>query len=75
MAKLRTQIKEKGLKKFFRQSVVEIRNEVHSFVAHDRFHPDSRQIYGFLRNLEVKMREEGYVPNIEFMLNEEKEDL
>ncbi|KAF5479681.1 hypothetical protein F2P56_000481 [Juglans regia] len=60
-AEVRTQIKEKGLKKIFGQSVVEIRNEVRSFVADDRFHPDFEQIYGFMRNLEVIMREDGYV--------------
>lgn len=55
--------------------MVEIRNEVHSFVADDRFYPASEQIYGFLRNLKLKIREEGYVPNIEFLLHEMKEDL
>lgn len=64
VAEVRTQIKEKGLKKIFGQSLVEIRNEVHSFVADDRFRPDSVQIYGFMRNLEVIMRENGYVPDL-----------
>ncbi|KAG2714655.1 hypothetical protein I3760_03G037800 [Carya illinoinensis] len=75
VAEVRTQIKEKGLKKIFGQSVVEIRNEVRSFVADDRFHPDFEQIYGFMRNLEVIMREDGYVPDTQFILHEEGKDL
>ncbi|XP_059644453.1 putative pentatricopeptide repeat-containing protein At3g01580 [Cornus florida] len=69
-AKIRTLIKGKRLKKIFGQSVVEVKSEVHSFVASDRIHPDSEQIYGLLRNLEVKMREEGYVPDANFLLHE-----
>ncbi|KAA8548153.1 hypothetical protein F0562_004586 [Nyssa sinensis] len=52
-AKLRTLIKGNRLKKMFGQSVVEVKSEVHSFVAGDRSHPDSEQIYGLLRKLEI----------------------
>lgn len=68
VAEIRSQIKEKGLKKILGQSVVEIGNEVHSFVADDRFHRDSEQIYGFMRTLEVEMREESYVNEAQFLL-------
>ncbi|GLU11340.1 hypothetical protein SLE2022_280950 [Rubroshorea leprosula] len=56
MEKIRTSIREKGLKKMFGLSVIEIGNEVHSFVADDKFHPDCEQIYELLRQLEMKMR-------------------
>ncbi|OMO77445.1 hypothetical protein COLO4_25161 [Corchorus olitorius] len=54
--KVRTLIKEKGLKKMFGQSMVEISNEAHSFVADDKFHPECEKIYELLRQLEVIMR-------------------
>ncbi|RXH69514.1 hypothetical protein DVH24_037298 [Malus domestica] len=65
---LRTLIKEKGLKKVSGQSIVEVGNDICSFVAGDRLHLDSDQIYGVLGKLEVKMREEGYVPNVDLLL-------
>ncbi|KAM1058566.1 hypothetical protein ACFX2I_023286 [Malus domestica] len=67
---LRTLIKEKGLKKMSGQSVFEVGSEVCSFVAGDRLHLDSDQIYGVLGKLEVKMREEGYVPNVDLRLHD-----
>ncbi|XP_057414911.1 putative pentatricopeptide repeat-containing protein At3g01580 [Lotus japonicus] len=59
-AKLRSLIKENRLKKVLGQSMVELKNEVHSFVASDRFHDESDQIFEVLRKLDVKMREECY---------------
>ncbi|PON31246.1 DYW domain containing protein [Parasponia andersonii] len=67
VAELRTLIKEKKMKKMFGQSVVDAGSEVYSFVAGDRFHPDSEQIYELLKKLEVKMREEAYSPDLEFL--------
>ncbi|XP_044465329.1 putative pentatricopeptide repeat-containing protein At3g01580 isoform X2 [Mangifera indica] len=67
VAKLRAEIKEKGLKKTFGHSVVEVKNEAHKFVSDDRFHPEGKQIYKLLRWLEVKMREEGYAPDSELL--------
>ncbi|KAB2610178.1 pentatricopeptide repeat-containing protein [Pyrus ussuriensis x Pyrus communis] len=66
---LRTLIKEKGLKKMSGQSVVEVGSDIRSFVAGDRLHLDSDQIYGVLVKLEMKMREEGYVPNVDLLLH------
>ncbi|KAH1249453.1 putative pentatricopeptide repeat-containing protein [Glycine max] len=57
-AKLRTLIKENRFKKIVGQSMVEIKNEVHSFIASDRFHGESDQIYGMLRKLDARMKEE-----------------
>ncbi|KAJ7970767.1 Pentatricopeptide repeat [Quillaja saponaria] len=65
VAKLRTFMKERRLKKIMAKSGVQIRNEVHSFVAGDRYHSESEKIYETLRNLEWKIREEGYVPQIQ----------
>ncbi|KAK9910629.1 hypothetical protein M0R45_034585 [Rubus argutus] len=75
VADLRTCIREKGLKKMVGQSIVEAGSKIHSFVAGDRFHPESDQIYRLLRKLEVKMRQEGYVPNVDFLQHDMEEAL
>lgn len=59
-AKLRALVKENRLKKIIGQSMIEIKNEVHSFIAGDRFHGESDQIYEMLRKLDAIMRDEGY---------------
>ncbi|XP_061367854.1 putative pentatricopeptide repeat-containing protein At3g01580 [Gastrolobium bilobum] len=64
-AKLRTLIKENRLKKIVGRSMVELKNGVQSFVAGDRFHEESAQIYDMLRKLDAKMREEGYDPQVQ----------
>lgn len=61
---LRTLIKENRLKKIVGQSMVELKNEVYSFVAGDRFHGESDQIYEMLRKLDANMRE-GYTRQVQ----------
>lgn len=70
VAELRTRIKERGLKKMFGQSMVEVRGGVHSFLASDRFHPDSQKIYELLRKLEAQMGKEVYIPDLDFLLHD-----
>ncbi|KAI3463039.1 hypothetical protein Pfo_019702 [Paulownia fortunei] len=57
-AEVRKLVKEKQLKKVSGQSVIEIRDEVCRFIANDRSHQDSKQIYELLTILEGKMKEE-----------------
>lgn len=68
VAQLRTLIKEKGLKKMFGQSMVEVRGEVHGFLAGDRFHPDSQRMYEILRKLEMQMGKEVHTHDMEAVL-------
>ncbi|GMH06789.1 hypothetical protein Nepgr_008629 [Nepenthes gracilis] len=68
VADLRAVVKKKGLKKFFGHSAVEIRKEVHCFLAGDRSHPELQHIYEFLKNLEMAIREEGDVAAHDFLL-------
>lgn len=63
VSRLRTQIKDNKLKKMVGQSMVEVKNEVHCFVAGERLHSESDLIYEILRKLETIMREEGYAPH------------
>ncbi|KAF8408306.1 hypothetical protein HHK36_007454 [Tetracentron sinense] len=70
VASIRTLIKEKGLKKMPGYSALEVRSKVHTFLVGHRLHPESEQIYRLLTKLEVKMREEGYVPDVDFLLHD-----
>lgn len=62
--KLRSLVKENRLKKIIGRSMVELKNEVRSFVASDIFHDEYDQIYEILRKLHVRMREECYDPQL-----------
>jgi len=62
--KLRRLVKEKRLNKIVGRSVVELKNEVRSFVAGDRVHDESDHIYEILTKLHGKMRE-GYDPQVQ----------
>ncbi|KAL8263447.1 hypothetical protein R6Q59_024796 [Mikania micrantha] len=56
-------------------SNVELNDEVHSFLAGDQSHPQSKQIYEELDIIVGKMRELGYVPEIDSALHDiEDED-
>ncbi|PIM97070.1 hypothetical protein CDL12_30467, partial [Handroanthus impetiginosus] len=58
VAEVRNLVKEKKLKKVLGQSVVEIRDEVCTFIANDRSHQDWEKIHELLTILEGKMKEE-----------------
>ncbi|XP_071734982.1 putative pentatricopeptide repeat-containing protein At3g01580 [Rutidosis leptorrhynchoides] len=57
--RLRTTISQNKLTKVHGQSTIEVKSEVHSFTANDRFHPQAETIHGLLKSLQVIMREEG----------------
>lgn len=63
--KLRRLVKEKRLNKIVGQSMVELKNEVRSFIAGDRIHDESDHIYEILTKLHAKMREEAFDPQVQ----------
>ncbi|KAK9058905.1 hypothetical protein SSX86_023750 [Deinandra increscens subsp. villosa] len=72
---IRSIMKVKGVKKEPGVSNVELNNEVHSFLAGDQSHPQSKQIYEELDVIIGKMRELGYVPETDSALHDiEDED-
>lgn len=62
-AEVRKLVKEKQLKKAVGQSVIEIRDEVSTFIANDRSHQETEQIYGVLTILEGKIMKDVYYSN------------
>nr|GEW47908.1 putative pentatricopeptide repeat-containing protein At3g49142 [Tanacetum cinerariifolium] len=72
---IRSIMKVKGVKKEPGVSNVELNNQVHSFLAGDQAHPQSKKIYEELGVLVGKMRDLGYVPETDSALHDiEDED-
>ncbi|KAI4323600.1 hypothetical protein L6164_023193 [Bauhinia variegata] len=63
VAKVRTEMETKGLQKTPGCSLVELRNEVHTFYSGSTNHPQSERIYAFLETLGDQMKAAGYVPD------------
>ncbi|CAH9055492.1 unnamed protein product [Cuscuta epithymum] len=62
VTKTRTIMNERGIKKIPGLSYVELNNQVHTFLAGDRWHSQSGKIYEELDALIGKIKEAGYVP-------------
>ncbi|KAJ9179510.1 hypothetical protein P3X46_011292 [Hevea brasiliensis] len=63
LAEVRTMMRKKGLQKTPGCSLVELRNEIHSFYSGSTGHPQSKRIYAFLETLVDKIKAAGYVPD------------
>ncbi|XP_039067746.1 putative pentatricopeptide repeat-containing protein At3g23330 [Hibiscus syriacus] len=72
--KLKTTIKDMGLKPKSAYSWIEFRNKVHVFGTGDVSHPRSEKIYWELHHLMKKMEDEGHGPNPEFSLHDVDEE-
>ncbi|KAJ6693483.1 hypothetical protein OIU85_004270 [Salix viminalis] len=79
MAKTRRAMREAAVKKEAGCSWVTMKDGVHVFVAGDKSHPEKGLIYAKLKELDKKIRDAGYVPQIKFALYdlepENKEEL
>ncbi|XP_043689337.1 pentatricopeptide repeat-containing protein At4g21065-like [Telopea speciosissima] len=54
--RMRVDLKRSGLRKIAGQSFIDVGEEVYSFVAEDRSHPESDKIYDELNALDVKVK-------------------
>lgn len=68
--KIRNAMKDAGLKKTLGCSHIEVDKQVHKFVARDVSHPFTEAIYAELQRLQVLMKEAGYVPYKEALLQD-----
>ncbi|XVE64315.1 hypothetical protein DITRI_Ditri07aG0091600 [Diplodiscus trichospermus] len=71
---VRSIMKRKGIKKMAGASNTEINNQVYTFLAGDRSHPQSNLIYEKLDFLMGKMKEAGYVPETHSALHDVEEE-
>uniref|UniRef100_A0A0D9WH36 DYW domain-containing protein n=1 Tax=Leersia perrieri TaxID=77586 RepID=A0A0D9WH36_9ORYZ len=62
------------VKKEAGRSWIQIKNKVHSFIAFDKSHPMSDQIYAKLQAITTRLKQEGYSPNTSFVLHDTPED-
>ncbi|KAH9530771.1 hypothetical protein CY35_19G002200 [Sphagnum magellanicum] len=53
---------------------IEVKNEVHSFIAGDQDHPQMMEIHTELHRLSGLMHDVGYVPDTKFVLHNEEEE-
>eukprot|EP01018_Ginkgo_biloba_P023526 Gb_26260 [translate_table: standard] len=74
VAKVRTMMKDRGLKKMPGCSWIDVKNRVHTFVVGDTSHPQSEEIYKMLETLKGKMEAAGYVPDTNFVLHDVEEE-
>eukprot|EP01018_Ginkgo_biloba_P019690 Gb_04886 [translate_table: standard] len=75
VAKVRTIMKDRKVKKPPGCSFIQVNNRVHAFYVEDRSHPQSDKIYATLETLVGQMKASGYVPNKNFVLHNVEEEV
>lgn len=70
VASIRSLMKDRKVKKFAAYSWIEIDNKVHKFVAEDRTHPETDNIYEELQILIKRLQEAGFIPDTELVLHD-----
>eukprot|EP01018_Ginkgo_biloba_P030838 Gb_14966 [translate_table: standard] len=71
--KMRTMMKDRGVKKEPGCSWIEVKNRVHAFLVEDRSHPKTEDIYATLEALAGQTKEAGYEANVNVMLHDVQE--
>ncbi|XP_077242761.1 pentatricopeptide repeat (PPR) superfamily protein [Tasmannia lanceolata] len=74
VAKIRKTMDERGVVKKPGSSWIEVRRRVHVFLVGDTSHPKTKEIYALLKKLSTRMKEEGYVPDTNFVLHDVEEE-
>lgn len=72
--KIRKVMKDRNLKKTPGRSWIEINNKMYTFLVGDSSHPQTEEIYAILERLAGQMKEEGYVPDTNFVLHDVGEE-
>lgn len=75
VAEVRKMMKDRGVKKTPGCSWIEVKTRVHRFVAEDRSHPQTAEIYAMLERLVNQIKKAGYVANTKFVLHDVEEEL
>eukprot|EP01018_Ginkgo_biloba_P034181 Gb_33061 [translate_table: standard] len=75
VAKVRTMMKDREVKKTPGCSLIEVNNIIHAFLAGDRSHFQSEKIYAMWETLASQMKAAGYVPSMNFVLHDVEEEV
>jgi pentatricopeptide repeat protein len=73
-AHLRKSMRKKGMRKDPACSWIEVKNQLHVFVAHDRSHPWYERIVSAVNVFSEQMAHQGYVPNTEDVFQDVEEE-
>lgn len=74
VAKIRKMMRDRGLIKNPGCSWIEVDNKVHAFYVGDKSHPQTEVIYAMLESLAGQMKDAGYAPNMNFVLQDVEEE-
>jgi pentatricopeptide repeat protein len=72
-ARVRTLMKDSGIQKEPGCSSIEVNNKVHEFLAGDRRHPKSKEIYMMLEEINGWLKAHGYTPQTDIVLHDLEE--
>ncbi|XWS30596.1 hypothetical protein CRYUN_Cryun24cG0132400 [Craigia yunnanensis] len=68
--RIRNLMRSRGVRKIVGHTIIEIKDKIYTFVAGDRSHPEMDVIYSELDKLMERIRQEGYVPDLSFVLHD-----
>ena len=71
---IRSLMKRRKIKKISGHTIIEVGDRVYKFLAGDRSNPQSELIYRELEDLMRRIREQGYVPDMNFVLHDVEEE-
>lgn len=74
VARIRTRLNDKGMKKVPGCTSIEIDGVVHEFLVSDKFHPQSENIYRMLDEVDKLLEETGFVPDTSEVLYDMDEE-
>ncbi|XP_008440332.1 pentatricopeptide repeat-containing protein ELI1, chloroplastic [Cucumis melo] len=74
VAKMRTLMKEHGIEKEHGCSSIEVNNKVHEFVAGERKHPKSKEIYVMSNEINSWLKARGYTSQTDVVLHDLREE-
>jgi pentatricopeptide repeat protein len=72
--RIRALMKQRGVRKIAGHTIIEIKNKVYTFVAGDQSHPQTNLIYSELEKVINRIRQEGYTPDLNFVLHDVEEE-
>ncbi|KAF2317975.1 hypothetical protein GH714_041299 [Hevea brasiliensis] len=74
VAKIRTKLNDKGMKKVPGCTSIEVDNIVHEFLVGDKIHPQSKEIYKMLDEIDILLKKAGFVPDTSEVLYDMDEE-
>ena len=73
--RVRALMKRRGVRKTAGHTIIEIKNKIYTFVAGDQSNPQTNLIYLELEKMINRIREVGYVPDLNFVLHDVEEEM